>query len=531
MNGKIGVRPLVLISLDGWGISAEREANALAHARTPVYDRLAGTYPHTVLTAAGPDVGMPPGKPGSQQAGYMTMGAGRPIEQDIARINRALNDDGPNGLAANPVLRKLVQRVRPLGGAVHLIGLASPGGDAGHQNHLAVLAALLSHEGVKVFVHGITDGIDTASQSGIVYLTELLDDMAGAENAQLASIMGRGLTLDETANEASLKSALKAIVDADMPRTEYLSAHVDQCYAKRLDDDRVTPSIAQNYRGIRRDDAVLLVNLRPDLGATLMQALLASEAGGLLSAAHSLVALDGEGLDVVEPLFAPLEPPATLPEVLSQAGLTQLLLTETTAEKNLSNFWRAGVPRLYRGETLALAETPPLAKMEKRPELAAADLTIEAMNAIKKGEHDFLLVNFTNVALVGRTGNMRATVEAAEAIDKYLGKIAAQIEKRGGTMIITSAFGRGERMADPATGKPWRGPTSSNMPFTLVSPALTGKARPKLRYGTLADVAPTVLDLMGLERPESMTGSTLLVQPDATSLETNSLERPDSVPA
>ena len=526
MNGKIGVRPLVLVSLDGWGISAEREANALAHARTPVYDRLAGTYPHTVLTAAGPDVGMPSGRPGSQQAGYMTMGAGRPVEQDIQRVNRAVQDEGSHGLAANPVLRKIIQRVRPLGGAVHLIGLISPGGMAGHQNHLAVLAALLSHEGVKVFIHGITDGIDTPPQSGVGYITEFLDDIAGAENAQLASVAGRGLAFDETADAASLKSVLKAIVDADTLRTEYLSVHVDQCYGKKLDDDNVIPAIAQNYRGLRRDDAVLLVNLRPDLGAPLMQALIASETGGLLSATHSLVALDGEGLEEVEPLFPALTPPTTFAETLSQAGLTQFLLTETVAEKNLSNFWRAGATRLYRGETLALAETPPLVKMERKPELSAADLTIEAMNAIKKGDRDFLMVNFTNVALLGRTGNMRATIEAAEAIDKYLGKIAAQVEKRGGTMVITSAFGRGERMADPETGKPWRGPTASNMPFTLVSPARLQNARSHLRYGTLADVAPTLLDLMGLERPESMTGSSLLAEP-----ETNSRERPDSVPA
>jgi len=526
MNGKIGVSPLVLVSLDGWGISAEREANALAHARTPIYDRLAGTYPHTILTAAGPAIGLPLGKPGNQQAGYMAMGAGRPLEQDITRINRAIQDAGPHGLAANPVLAKIIHRVRSLGGAVHLIGLVSPGGVAGHQNHLAVLAALLSHEGIKVFIHGIMDGIDVAPQSGIACLTELLDDIAGAENARLASVMGRGLALDETADPASLKLALKAIVDADMPRTEYLSAHVDQCYTKKLDDDRITPAIAQNYHGLRRDDAVVLVNLRPDLGAALMQALLTSETGGLLSAAHSLVALDGEGLESVEPLFARLDTPGTFAETVSQAGLTQLLLTETVAEKNLSNFWRGGGPRLFRGETLALAETPPLVKMERRPELAAADLTIEAMNAIKKADRDFLMVNFANVAIVGRSGNMRATIEAAEAIDKFLGKIAAQVEKRGGTMVITSAFGRGEKMADLETGAQWRGPTSSNMPFTLVSPVLARNPHKRLRFGTLADVAPTLLDLMSIKRPASMTGTTLLAEP-----EMNSLERPDSVSA
>lgn len=510
MSGKIGVKPLVLVLLDGWGIRAEHEANALAQARTPVYDRLAGTYPHTVLQAAGASVGLGPDKPGNVQAGYMTMGAGAPVEQDLVRVNRALQDDGPRGLAHNPILQKLIQRVRPLGGAVHLIGMVSPGGIAGHQNHLAVLAARLSHEGLQVYIHGIMDGLDVAPQSGIICLGELIDDVAGAEHVHLASVMGRALTIDETADAASLKSAWKAIADANAPRTEHLSAHLDQSYNKGLNDDRVPPAISQKYRGIRRDDAVFFVNLRPDLGARMMQDLIESETGAMLSSVTSLVQLEGAGLDWVEPLFPRRAAVTSFAETLARAGQSQLLLTETMAEKNLSLFWRGGQNRIFDNETLALAETP-LNKLEKRPDLSAADLTIEAMNAIKTNDRDFLLVNFANVGLVGRTGNMRATIEAAEAIDKYLGKIAAQVEKRGLTMAITSAYGRGEMMINPDTGKIWRGPTSSNMPFTLVAPGLNKAPHGTLRFGTIADVAPTLLSLMGLETPAGMTGRSLLV--------------------
>jgi len=509
MSGMVGVKPMVLVLLDGWGIRAEREANALAQARTPVYDRLAGTYPHTVLQAAGTSVGLGPDKPGNVQAGFMTMGTGAPAEQDILRINRAMQDDGPRGLAQNPTLQKLIQRVRPLGGAVHLIGMVSPGGIAGHQNHLAILAARLSHEGLQVYIHGLTDGLDVAPQSGLVCLSELIDDVAGAEHVQLASLMGRALTIDETADAASLKTAWKAISEAAAPRHEYLSSHLDQCYGKGLNDDRIPPAIAQKYRGIRRDDAVFFVNLRPDLGARMMQELIESETGAMLSGIASLVQLEGAGLDWVEPLFPRLNPPASFAETLARAGASQLLLTETMAEKNLSLFWRGGANRIFDNETLALAETP-VTKLEKRPDLSAADLTAEAMNAIKAGNRDFLLVNFANVGLIGRTGNMRATIEAAEAIDKYLGKIAAQVEKRGLTMAITSAYGRGEMMVHPATGKVWRGPTSSNMPFTLVGPGLNNAARGALRFGTLADVAPTLLSLMGQDVPDAMTGRSLL---------------------
>ncbi len=514
MNDKNSVSPLVLVLLDGWGVRAEREANALAQARTPIYDRIAGTYPHTVLAASGEAVGLAAGKPGNMQAGYMTLGAGRPVEQDILRVNRAIQEEGPLSLAANPILQKLIQRVRPLGGAVHLIGMVSPGGVAGHQDHLAILAAMLSHEGVQVWVHGIMDGIDTRPQSGIAYLAELMDDIAGAEQATLGSLMGRAYAFGEGVDAELVKTAWKALAEADAPRAEYPAAHLDKCYAKGTQDDRIPPVISQNYRGIRRDDAVFLVNLSPDIGASLMQELLESETASLLSITVSLVELEGDGLSWVEPLFAHRPVATTLSETLALSGRTQLLLTETIAEKNLSLFLRGGNARIYEGETLGLAETP-LAKMEKRPELAAADLTIEALNAIKAGERDLLIVNFTNVALFGRTGNLRTTVEAAEAIDKYLGKIAAQVEKRGGLLAITGAFGKGEMMNDPETGEIWRGPTQSAMPFTLMGAG----ADVTLRSGTLADIAPTILDLMGLAKPEAMTGRSLIAGSERTSSE------------
>ncbi len=504
----IGVRPVVLVLLDGWGVRAEREGNALANARTPIYDRLAGSSPHAVLQASGEAVGLPAGRPGNAQAGYMTLGAGRPVTQNLVRVNRALRQDGAHPIAANPVFREIVQRVRPLGGAVHLIGTVSPGSIAGHQHHLAVLAALLSHEGVQVWIHAVTDGIDAAPQSGIHCLAELLDDTAGAEHAALGSVMGRAFALDEPTDEAAVAAALKAIANADAPRTEYPSAHLDQCYLKGLADDRVPPVITQNYRGIRQDDAVFLVNLRPDLGRGLMEALIASPSAGLLAGAYSLCELESPARPHVEPLF-PSEPVApTLSETLARAGRSQLLLTESIVETHLSLFLRGGTSRIFDGETIGVADTP-LARLARRPELAAGDLLAEALDCLKKADRDLLVLNLANVAVLGRTGDLGATIEAAEAVDKCLGKLAAQAEKRGAVMAITGAFGKGELMLDPETGKPWRGPTRSNMPFTLVG--MPAAARPALRSGTLADVAPTILGLLGVAVPDGMTGRSLLM--------------------
>ncbi|HUD51672.1 2,3-bisphosphoglycerate-independent phosphoglycerate mutase [Parvibaculum sp.] len=509
MSGIVGVKPLVLVLLDGWGIRAEREGNALAMARTPIYDRLASTFPQTLLAASGDAVGLAAGKPGNAKAGFLTLGAGRPVEQSLLRINRAIQQDDAQGISSNPVLLKLVQRARSRGGAVHLIGMLSPGGIAGHQHHLAVLAALLSHEGVEVWVHAVMDGQDSNPQGGVEYLAEFLDDIAGADHAALGSLMGRAYAFDEPADSDLLKTALKAIATAEAPRTEYPSAHLGQAYDKGINDDRISPVVTQRYRGMRQDDAVLLVNLQPDLGRILLEALLDGPAAALLSGVCSLCELDGKARQHVEPLFTqtPVEP--TLSETISRAGLSQLLLTETIAETNLSLFLRGGFSKIYDGETIGVAETPPFAKIEKRPDLAAADLAAEAIEAMRKAERDLLVLHMPNVAILGRTGNMRATVEAAEAVDKYLGKIAAQVEKRGATMIVTSAFGKGETMQNLETGAPWRGPTTSRTPFIFVDPVARGHGL-ALRSGTLSDVAPTVLELLGLDVPTEMTGRSLL---------------------
>lgn len=530
MTVPTGVRPLVLAMLDGWGVRAECEANALALARTPIYDRLAGSTPHTILAAAGEAVGLPAGKPGNAQAGYMTLGAGRPVEQELIRINRAIQGEDGQAIANHPAFHKMIQRVRPLGGAVHLIGLVSPAGIAGHQNHLAVLAALLSHEGVQVWIHAVMDGQDTRPQSGIEYLAEFMDDIAGAQHAALGSIMGRGFGFDEPADPAMVQAAWKALAAAEAPRAEYPAAYLDQCYARGLADDRVPPAIAANYRGIRRDDAICLVNLRPDIAHTLTAALVDpafngftrpsfNQGGGapFLSGAFSLTHMGGTAGALLEPLFAHRPSGATLSEALARAGRSQLLLTETAAEANLCLYLRGGHEQIYPGETIRIAQTPPAAKMEKRPELAAADLVAEALTAIRDQSHDLLILNLPNVALLGRIGNLRATIEAAEAIDKHLGKLAAQIEKRGGVLAVTSAYGKGEIMIDPETGGPWRATTASHVPFMLAGArgAMPGKGA--LRTGTLADIAPTMLDLLGIAAPDEMTGRSLLTPSEEAS--------------
>ena len=512
MTAMTGVRPLVLALLDGWGARGERDGNALALARTPIYDRLAATWPHTQLQAAGEAVGLASGKPGHPQAAYTTLGAGRAVEPPLARIGRAFASEGANGIAAHPLLKEIVSRVRPLGGAVHLIGAMTPSGIAGNQHYMAVLAALLSHEGVKVWVHAVMDGQDTHPQSGIDHLSEFLDDIAGAEHADLGSVLGRTFGFDDASDPAATASAWRALANAEAPITEYPTAYLDECYRKGLADDRVPPALASSFRGIRQDDALLLVNLQPDHGQNLLAALADPAGAGLaqkspvLSGVYSLVKLGTPLGAEVAALYDAMSFAPSLAATLAAAGLKQLTLTESIAETNLSTFARGGAASFFADETVLVTDTPSPAQIERKPDLASASITSELLAALKKGEHDVITAAFANPAVLGRTGNLKATIAAIEAVDKCLGKIAAQIDKRGGTLILCGTYGKAETMLDPETGGPCRRTTASPVPFVMIG----GPKDLTLERGTLADVAPTLLHLCGVDAPAAMTGSSLI---------------------
>ena len=512
MSTTSGARPIVLALLDGWGIRGEREGNAVALARTPIYDRLAATWPRTELSASGEALGLLAGQPGHMQAAYAALGAGRPVEAPARVMGRSFAEGGAGGIASHPLLKEIISRVRPLGGAVHLVGMVTPSRIAGYQHYMAVLAALLSHEGVKVWVHAVMDGQDTGPQGGISHLQEFLDDISGAENAELGSLSGRSLGFDEGADAASIAALCRAIAGADAPYTEYPTAYLDECYRKGLDDDRIPPRLGNAYRGIRQDDAILLVNLQPDHGHALLSALTDPQSCGLpgpapvLSGVYTLTPLANPLPVEAKPLFAAASFRPSLAETVAGAGIAQLTLAESIAETAMSNLMRGGASAFFPGETILVTDTPPLAQIERKPELAAAALTNELLAAHKKGEHGLITVGFPNAALLGRTGNLKATVNAIEAIDKCLGKIAAQIDKRGGMLVLCGTYGKAELMIDPETGGPLRRTTASPVPFIVAG----GSRNMPLARGTLADVAPTLLDLLGLAAPSQMTGRALI---------------------
>jgi len=505
---KNGLHPIVLAILDGWGLSEGREGNAIAMARTPNFDALKTTGPFTSLIASGPSVGLGEGQPGNPQAGYMTLGAGSPLMQPMLRVTEALRDEGPEPFSENSVFHDLAHRMRLVGGTVHLLGLIAPSSYSSHQNHLAKLAALFSHLGVDVRIHAFMDGIETKPQGGLLQLTEFLEDIAGAERASIATLMGRAYGFDDAPDEKLRSLALKTIIEGEGPRLDYPLAWLDQHYRKGLNDDRIPPMVSPTYHGLRHEDAVCLVNLCSDLGRGLLLALERESTRVNIPLDASLYTLTPLALhpQATRPFLAAEEPSSCLSEILSQAGLRQLLLTETITENNLRLHLRQGHERIFPGETLLLGETPPAHKIEKKPYLAADDLTAEAMNAISSKSHELVIVAYPNATVLGRRGNLRATVEAVEAMDKALGKLAQAVEKKGGLLIATATHGKADHMLYMG-GSVSRATSHAPVPFLLAG--AVAKNLQLRNEGTLADIAPTILHLLGLEAV-GMSGRTLL---------------------
>lgn len=511
------IEPVVLAVLDGWGNRAEAKDNAIANAKTPIFDRLAARGVRTMLAAGGEAVGLPANQPGNAEAGHRTIGTGRTEPQFASRVADAINAEGTERLSNNNVLQELIQKARNVGGTVHLMGLISPAGVQGHQYHLAVLAAMLSHEGVQVWIHAILDGEDDDPQAGADHLAEFLRDIEGAENATLATVMGRRYALDRLHRPAHLTSALQTITEAEAPTREYAVSYITSCYDKGLSDADVPPAAMSGYGGLRQDDILLLTLLRADSAGALMAGLLGDESAVVLpahpvdlSAAYSLTPLARPLDQVIQPLFEEHRLTGTLSEALAAAGKRQLYLSDAVFPMALGSYHLGGRVAPYDGERHLTAIAPKRAPFDKKPELAALELAHEVVSAVKAGETDVMIVHFPNVALAAHSGDAALTRKAAEIIDKALGKITAILEKRGGTFMIVGSHGNAEDMTPTQGGAANSRNTRAAVPLIIDGPRDLTKSL-ALKPGRLADVAPTLLSLLGQSTPREMTGQSLLV--------------------
>jgi len=504
-------RPVVLCILDGWGERTERADNAILQAKTPNWDRFLKGSPHAQLQASELFVGLPKGQMGNSEVGHMNLGAGRVVLQDLPRIDLAIAD---GSLAKSPALTGFIAALKKSGGAAHLMGLMSPGGVHSHQDQLAVLARLLAAAGVAVKVHAFLDGRDTPPKSAAEYLAKFAADTAGLERVSVATVSGRYFAMDRDKRWDRVAKAYRALVDAEGEKALDAQPAVQQAYAAGKSDEFVPPTVIGGYAGMRDGDAVLSGNFRADRVREMLTALLDPAFSGFergrvvrFAAALGITEYSTELNRFVQTIFPPEDLADTFGEVVSRAGLTQLRIAETEKYAHVTFFFNGGREAEFPGESRILVPSPKVATYDLKPEMSAPEMTDQLVAAIAAGRFDVIIVNYANTDMVGHSGDIGAAVKAVEAVDRCLGRLADAVTRAGGTLLITADHGNAEMMRDPETGQPHTAHTLNPVPLLLVNPPAQVAG---LRDGRLADIAPTLLALLGLRQPAAMTGRSLV---------------------
>jgi 2,3-bisphosphoglycerate-independent phosphoglycerate mutase len=504
-------RPLMLCILDGWGERAAAADNAMAQAHMPVWRRLMARWPHSHLQASEHYVGLPDGQMGNSEVGHTNLGAGRLVMQDLPRIDAAI----ASGEAARmPQLRHFIDRVTENGGSAHVMGLLSPGGVHSHQHQIAAFARILAEAGIPVVVHAFLDGRDTPPEAAGGYIERFKRDVAGLGNVRIATVSGRYYAMDRDKRWDRVERAYKTIVEGEGETAETATEAVTAAYARGETDEFVLPTIIAGYRGMRDGDGLLIANFRADRVREIAAALLDPDFSGFarnrrvsFAAALGLVEYSAELNRFLATLFPPENLDDTFGEVVARAGLTQLRIAETEKYAHVTFFFNGGRETVFPGEERVLVPSPKVATYDRRPEMSAPEVTDKVVEAIEAGRFDVIVLNYANADMVGHTGRLDAAVKAVETIDTCLGRVAAAIEKVGGTLVVTADHGNAEMMRDPETGGPHTAHTLNPVPFLVVNPPAAIVA---IEDGRLADVAPTLLDLLGLDKPAAMTGHSLV---------------------
>lgn len=500
--------PVVLCVLDGWGHRNARAGNAVRAARTPVMDRLAAEGRSGLLAASGAAVGLPDGQMGNSEVGHMSIGAGRVIPQDLPRITRAAGD---GSLAAHPLLGRAARRLRESGGACHVAGLLSPGGVHSHQDHIAALCRILADAGVPVRVHAFLDGRDTPPRSALGHLARFEESVRGAEGVRVATVAGRYWAMDRDRRWDRTERAWRALALGEGRPAASAREALERSYREGTTDEFMEPAVVGGHAGIRDGDGLVSANFRADRARQLLAAL--ADPGfdafparrPALACALSMGACS-EALDrIAPPLFPAPAPEGTLGETVAAAGLRQLRAAETEKYAHVTFFLNGGREEPFPGEERALADSPRVATYDEAPEMAAAAVTGRIAAALEGRRPPHLVVaNYANADMVGHTGDLRAAVRAVEAVDSCLGRVAEAARARNGLLLVTADHGNAEQMG--TKDRPHTAHTTNPVPAVLHGAG----PGPALRAGALADLAPTVLDLLGLAPGEGMTGRTLL---------------------
>ena len=501
-------RPVMLVVLDGWGFRPDCADNAVALASTPHFDTLWAAGPRGYLATCGHDVGLPQGQMGNSEVGHLNLGAGRVVMQDLPRIDTAVAD---GSLAGHPALAAAVAALQASGGTLHLMGLLSPGGVHAHQNHAVALARIFAGAGIPVAIHGWTDGRDTPPQSAPGFVADF--EAALPPGARLATLCGRYFAMDRDNRWERVSQAWNAMVLGQGEAAESAQAAIVAAHAAGKTDEFIPAAIIGHYTGMADGDGLLCFNFRADRVREILAALLDPGFTGFPRPATPRLAT-AMGMTqystALEPFLTTLFPPQSMDELLGQivsrAGMTQLRMAETEKYPHVTYFLNGGEEAVLPGEARIMVPSPKVATYDLQPEMSAPELAEKAVAAITAGAHDLIVLNFANADMVGHTGSLAAAIAACEAVDRGLGAIMAAMQAAGGALLVTADHGNAEMMRDPATGGPHTAHTLNRVPVMLQG----GPAGAMLADGRLADVAPTLLALLGLPQPAAMTGQCLL---------------------
>ena len=502
------MRPVVLCILDGWGLSPTREGNAVALADTPNFDRIWKECPHATLRAHGPDVGLPEGQMGNSEVGHMNIGAGRVVWMDLPRIDNAIAD---GSFAANEALAGFVAALKASHGAAHLAGLASPGGVHSHQRHIAAAAEAIAEAGVPVAVHAFLDGRDVPPKSALEQIAAL--EAALPAGARIVTVSGRFYAMDRDKRWDRVSAAVEAIVHAEGEHAPTAAEAIEAAYARGETDEFVTPTIIGDYRGAADGDGLFFANFRADRVRQIIGALVDPDFDGFevvgrprWAAMLGMVEYSDALNELMPAMFPSEEIVNTLGVWVAGKGLRQFRLAETEKYPHVTFFLNGGVETPAEGEYRHMAPSPKVRTYDLQPEMAAAEITESLVAAIRSGDYDLIVVNYANPDMVGHTGVLEAAIKAVETVDSGLGEVIAALAEVGGAMIVTADHGNCEVMIDPETGGPHTAHTLNPVPVVLVG----GPAGARLRDGRLADLAPSLLELMGLDQPPEMLGKSLI---------------------
>jgi len=528
-------KPLVLVILDGWGYRAETKANAIALARKPTYDRLLRDYPNTLIQTSGPYAGLPDGQMGNSEVGHLNIGAGRIVHMDSTRIELMIQ----NGeFFSDAVLLAAMKNARTGGHRLHLFGLLSDGGVHSYQTHLYALLRMAKQNGVdRVFVHAFMDGRDTLPTNGAGYLEQLQQKMREYNTGKIATVNGRYYAMDRDRRWERIAKAFNAMVFGDGEGGKYVDAvqGVKESYNKGITDEFVIPFVCVDSKGeplatIRDEDSCICFNFRADRVRQITRALtrnsgLNEKAGRDLPGADDLdaviprdrvpnnlhyVCMTRYDKQFSLPVVIPPESMNNiLANVMGQMNLRNLRVAETEKYAHVTYFFNGGVEQPFPGEDRLLVPSPKVATYDLKPEMSAAGIADAVVRAIEDGTFDVIIVNFANADMVGHSGKIEPTVKAVETVDACLGLIEPVLRAKGGAMLITADHGNAEMLIDPVTGGPHTAHTTNPVPFIVV--AENGRQFTLQPRGSLRDISPTILGMLGIDQPKEMTGHDLRV--------------------